>query len=72
MKLNLTKYAFGITAEKFLKFLVMQQGIETNLEKIKAILSMKHPNSKKKVKQLNGRVVTLSRFKVDGKISILL
>ena len=62
MKLNSTKCAFGMTAEKFFGFLVSQWGIETNLEKIKAIIDMKHPSFKKEIQQQNGRIAALSRF----------
>ena len=34
MKLNPNKCAFGVTAGKFLGFMVSQRGIEVNLEKI--------------------------------------
>ena len=62
MKLNPTKCAFGVTAEKFLRFLVSQRGIEANLKKIKAIIDMKHTTFKKKIQQLIGRIAALSRF----------
>ena len=62
MKLNPTKCAFGVASGKFLGFMVTQRGIEANLEKIKAILDMKHPSNKKEVQQLTGRVAALSQF----------
>ena len=62
MKLNPTKCAFGVASGKFLGFMVTQRGIEANLEKIKAILDMKHPSNKKEVQQLTRRVAALSRF----------
>ena len=37
MKLNLAKYAFEVTFEKFFGFIVSQWGIEANLEKINTI-----------------------------------
>ena len=40
MKLNPMKCAFGVSFGKFLVFMVLQRGIETNLEKVKAILEM--------------------------------
>ena len=40
MKLNPTKCAFGILAEKFLGFIVNNRGIEANPDKIKAELDM--------------------------------
>ena len=62
MKLNPTKCAFGVISGKILRFLVSQQGIEANPEKIKAIIDMRHPDIKKEVQQLNGRIIALSRF----------
>ena len=38
MKLNPGKCAFGVTAGKFLGFMVSQRGIEVNLEKTRAIM----------------------------------
>jgi len=43
MKLNLAKYAFGVTTGKFLGFMVHYWGIEANPSKIKAILKMPPP-----------------------------
>ena len=40
MKLNLNKYAFGVTAGKFLGFMVSQRGIKVNPEKIHAIMEL--------------------------------
>ena len=38
MKLNQGKCAFGVTAGKFLGFMVLHRGIEANLDKIQAIM----------------------------------
>jgi hypothetical protein len=43
LKLNPTKCSFGISAGQLLGFLVSAQGIEANLEKIQAILTMGKP-----------------------------
>ena len=40
MKLNPTKCAFGVSAGNFLGFIVNSRGIEANLDKIRAVLSM--------------------------------
>ena len=40
MKLNPTKCAFGVSAGKFLGFIVNNRGIEANPEKIKVVLDM--------------------------------
>ena len=43
MKLNLGNCAFGVTAGKFLGFMVSQRGIEANPDKIWAIMEMAPP-----------------------------
>ncbi|XP_052295784.1 uncharacterized protein LOC127901823 [Citrus sinensis] len=62
MRLNPEKCAFGVTLGKFIGFMVQQQGIEANPDKIRAVLDMKSPSTIKKVQSLVGRVATLSRF----------
>ena len=62
MKLNPGKYAFGVTAGKFLGFIVSQRGIKANPNKIQAIMEMTPPRNVKEVQSLNGKVATLNRF----------
>ena len=62
MKLNPGKCAFGVTARKFLGFMVSQRGIEANPDKIQAIMEMTPPRNVKEVQSLNGKVVALNRF----------
>ena len=62
LKLNPGKCAFGMTAGKFLGFLVSQRGIEANLDKIRAIMEMTPPRNVKEVQSLNGKVAALNRF----------
>ena len=62
MKLNLSKCAFGVTAGKFLGFMVSQRGIEVNPNKIRAIIKIAPPRNVKEVQSLNGKVVVLNRF----------
>ena len=62
MKLNPAKCAFGVSAEKFLGFIVNNRGIEANAYKIKAVLDMLPPSNIKNIQRLTGRIVTLSRF----------
>ena len=62
MKLNPSKCVFGVTAGKFLGFIVSQRGIEVNLEKVRAILELKPPRTVKVVQSLNGKVAALNRF----------
>lgn len=49
MRLNPAKCVFGVLSSKFLGLMVSQQGIEANLEKIKAILDMTSPRNVKEV-----------------------
>ena len=49
MRLNPTKCVFGVSSSKFLGLMVLQRGIEANLEKVKAILDMTSPRNVKEV-----------------------
>ena len=49
MKLNPTKCAFGVSAEKFLGFIVNSRGIKANPDKIKAVLDMQLPSNTKEI-----------------------
>ena len=49
MKLNPSKCAFRVTAEKFLGFMVSQRGIEVNPDKIPAIMDLAAPKTIKEV-----------------------
>ena len=62
MKLNPAKCAFGVSAGKFLGFIVNNRGIEANPDKIKVVLDMLPPSNIKEVQRLTGRIVVLSRF----------
>ena len=62
IKLNPGKCAFGVTARKFLGFMVSQRGIEENPDKIRAIMEMTPPKNVKEVQSLNGKVAVLNRF----------
>ena len=62
IKLNPGKCAFGVTAEKFLGFMVSQRGIEANSDKIRAIIEMAPPKNVKEVQSLNGKIAVLNRF----------
>ncbi|XP_075656371.1 uncharacterized protein LOC142626433 [Castanea sativa] len=62
MKLNPSKCAFGVTAGKFLGFIVSQRGIEVNPEKVKAIIELSPPKTAKEVQCLTGKIAALNRF----------
>lgn len=62
MKLNPDKCTFGVQAGKFLGYMVSEQGIEANLQKIKAILDLKSPSTLKELQSLTGRLAALSKY----------
>ena len=62
MKLNPSKCVFGVTARKFLGFMVTQRAIEVNPEKVRAILELETPRTVKTVQSLNRKVAALNRF----------
>ena len=49
MKLNPSKYAFGISVGKFLGFMVSQRGIEVSPDQVKAIMKTPPPRKKKEL-----------------------
>jgi hypothetical protein len=62
LKLNPEKCELSVQRGKVLRCLVSIEGIETNLDKINAIVHMKPPQSKKEVHKLTGRIEALNRF----------
>ena len=62
MKLNPMKCAFGVSAGRFLGFMVKPRGIEANPTQLKAILKSSTPTSKKEIQRLIGRLTALGRF----------
>ncbi|XP_074329165.1 uncharacterized protein LOC141666851 isoform X1 [Apium graveolens] len=62
MRLNPAKCSFGLTAGKFLGFLVTQKGIKADPAQTKAILEMDKPRSIKDLQKLTGCLAALRRF----------
>jgi hypothetical protein len=62
LKLNPTKYSFGVSAGQLLGFLVLARGIEANPEKIQPILTMGKPTKLHDIQKLAGCIVAISRF----------
>ena len=62
IKLNPNKCVFGVTAGKFLGFMVSQRGIRVNPEKIRAIMELEPLKTIKEVQSLNGKIAALNRF----------
>ena len=62
IRLSLAKCVFGVLLGKYMGFMVSQQGIEANSEKVRAILDMTSPRTVKEVQRLTRRIVALNRF----------
>jgi hypothetical protein len=62
IKLNPTKWAFGVPSGKLLGFLVSHRGIEANPDKVKAIEEVRPPRNLKEMQRLAGCMAALERF----------
>jgi hypothetical protein len=62
LKLNPEKCVFGVSRGKMLGCIIGPKGIHANLDKMKAILLMVEPSTKKEVQKLTGRIAALNRF----------
>lgn len=66
IKCNPKKYVFGVSVEKFLKFMVSQRGIKANPEKIQAILDAKSGESCSVSKSLSTTLIkSLHKIKIS-------
>ena len=62
LKLNPAKCFFAIASGKFLGFMVSQQGIQANPDKVNVIIKVKSPKTLKEVQSLIEKVAALNRF----------
>ena len=62
LRLNASKYSFGVGSGKFLGYMVTHKGIEVNPDQIKAINSLRTPQNPKEVQKLTGMAAALNRF----------
>jgi hypothetical protein len=62
LKLNPDKCVFSVNRGKMLGYIIRPEGIQANSEKMKAIISMVEPSTKKEVQKLIGRIAALNRF----------
>ena len=62
MRLNPSKCAFGVSAGKFVGFMVTQRGIEVSPDQIKAVMETPTPSNKNELQRLTGKLVALGRF----------
>ncbi len=70
LKMNPLKCAFGVSAGKFLGFIIHEQGIEIDPKKVESIKKLKEPTCKRDVQKLLGKISYLRRFisNLAGKI----
>ena len=62
LRLNTTKCTFRVKLGKLLGFIVSQKGMEVDPEKVKAILEMAEPRTKKQFRGFWGRLNYIARF----------
>ena len=62
LRMNPLKCAFGVSAGKFLGFLVHNRGIDMDPTKAVAIATMKPPATVKELKSFLGKVSHIRRF----------
>uniref|UniRef100_A0A2N9GG70 RNA-directed DNA polymerase n=1 Tax=Fagus sylvatica TaxID=28930 RepID=A0A2N9GG70_FAGSY len=62
LKMNPLKCAFGVSAGKFLGFLVHQRGIDVDSARAFAITTMKPPTTQKELKSFLGKLLYIRRF----------
>ena len=62
LRLNPKKCTFGVTFGKLLGYMVSERGIETDLDKIRAILDMPVPRIEREIRGFLGRLQYINRF----------
>ena len=62
LRLNASKYSFGVGSGKFLGYMVTHRGIEVNPDQIMAIKTLQLPRNPKEVQRLTGMIAALNRF----------
>ena len=60
--LNVEKYTFNVGVGKFLRYLITNRGIETNINQIEAVNRLRPPSNPKEVQVLTGMLAVLNRF----------
>ena len=70
LKMNPLKCAFGVSARKFLGFIIQDKGIEVYPKGIEKIMKVQAPTCKKDLQKFLGKVNYLRRFiaNLSGKI----
>ena len=62
LRMNLIKCSFGVSAEKFLGFLIHHRGISVDPAKATAIATMERPRTVRELKSFLGSVSYIRRF----------
>ena len=62
LRLNASKYSFGVGSGKFLGYMVTHCGIEVNPDQIMVINNLQLPRNPKEVQRLTGMTAALNRF----------
>jgi hypothetical protein len=62
LKMNPPKCAFGVSASKFLGFIIHEHGIEIDPDRIKSIRNVGPPTCKVEVQKFLGKINYLRRF----------
>ncbi|KAL0533833.1 hypothetical protein IC582_028104 [Cucumis melo] len=62
LKLNPSKCTFGATSGKLLGFIVSEEGIKVDPDKVRAIMEMPSPKTEKEIRGFLGRLNYISRF----------
>ena len=62
LKMNPLKCAFGVSARKFLDFIIHEKGIEIDPKRVEAMKHVEAPTCKKELQKFLGKVNFLRRF----------
>jgi ribonuclease HI len=62
LRLNASKYLFGVHSGKFLGHIISNRGIEANPDQISALINLEEPKNSKQVQRLTGMIAALGRF----------
>jgi hypothetical protein len=62
LKMNPLKCAFGVSAGRFLGFIIHEKGIELDLKKVESIGKVQEPTCKHEVQKLLGKINYFWRF----------
>jgi len=59
IKLNPKKCTFGVETGQFLGYMISNEGIQANPEKVQAIINMSSPKTLREVQALNGKLAAM-------------